>query len=100
MKLRERDGTCRRTAEEKARREQKWKQDMQALEAILEFKLADEVVEFAGQFFNLIEAMPDVEVHEMEDVQQNDQSVPILAFDQSPLGAEFLVDDALTDSSE
>jgi hypothetical protein len=100
MKLRERDGTCRRTAEEKARREQKWKQDMQALEAILEFKLADEVVEFAGQFFNLIEAMSDVDVHEMEDVQQNDQSDPIFAFDQSPLGAEFLVDDALTDSSE
>jgi hypothetical protein len=99
MKLRERDGTCRRTAEEKARREQKWKQDMQALEAILEFKLADEVVEFAGQFFDLIEAMSNAEVHE-EDVQQNDPSNSIFAFDASPLGAEFLVDDALTDSSE
>ncbi|KAF4291810.1 hypothetical protein CNMCM8686_008305 [Aspergillus fumigatus] len=100
MKLRERDGTCRRTAEEKARREQKWKQDMQALEAILEFKLADEVVEFAGQFFDLIEARSDVEVHEVEDVQQNDASDSIFALDQSPTGAQFLVEDALTDSSE
>lgn len=73
---------------------------MQALEAILEFKLADEVVEFAGQFFDLIEARSDVEVHEVEDVQQNDASDSIFALDQSPTGAQFLVEDALTDSSE
>ncbi|KAJ5721245.1 uncharacterized protein N7483_009179 [Penicillium malachiteum] len=55
MKVRARDGTCRRREEEKARRERKWKKDMQVLEGILELKVANEVAEFAGQFFGLIE---------------------------------------------
>jgi hypothetical protein len=48
MKVRARDGTCRRREEEKARRERKWKKDMQVLEGILELKVANEVAEFAG----------------------------------------------------
>ena len=55
MKVRARDGTCRRREEEKARRERKWKKDMQALEGILELKVANELAEFAGQFFDLID---------------------------------------------
>ncbi|EAW11200.1 uncharacterized protein ACLA_088910 [Aspergillus clavatus NRRL 1] len=98
-KLRERDGTCRRTAEEKARREHKWKQDMQALEAILEFKLADEVVEFAGQFFGLVERPSNGEIHETENIEQNNQPTTAYAFDESPL-AGFLANDVLTDTSE
>lgn len=49
------DGTCRRAQEEKVRRERKWKRDMEVLESILEVKFANEVVEFAGQFFNCVE---------------------------------------------
>lgn len=55
MKIRARDGTCRRREEEKARRERKWKKDMLVLEGILELKMANEVAEFAGQFFECIE---------------------------------------------
>ncbi|OOQ84673.1 hypothetical protein PEBR_29491 [Penicillium brasilianum] len=55
MKVRARDGTCRRREEEKARRERKWKKDMQVLEGILELKVANEVAEFAGQFFDLVD---------------------------------------------
>ncbi|KAJ5095883.1 hypothetical protein NUU61_005239 [Penicillium alfredii] len=55
MKVRARDGTCRRRDEEKARRERKWKKDMQVLEGILELKVANEVAEFAGQFFTSLE---------------------------------------------
>lgn len=51
----EKDGTCRRPQEEKVRRERKWKRDMDLLESILEVKFANEVVEFAGQFFNCVE---------------------------------------------
>lgn len=58
MKVRARDGTCRRREEEKARRERKWKQDMQVLEGILELKVANEVAEFAGQFFDSVEHGP------------------------------------------
>ncbi|KAL4871367.1 hypothetical protein BDV12DRAFT_164175 [Aspergillus spectabilis] len=54
-KLRDRDGTCRRAEEEKAQREQKLKRDMQMLERILETKLANEVAEYAGQFFNSVD---------------------------------------------
>jgi hypothetical protein len=55
MKARARDGTCRRREEEKARRERKWKKDMQVLEGILELKVANEMAEFAGQFFEFVE---------------------------------------------
>ncbi|KAL4905356.1 hypothetical protein BDW74DRAFT_152496 [Aspergillus multicolor] len=54
-KLRDRDGTCRRAEEEKAQREQKLQRDMQTLERILETKLANEVAEFAGQFFGSVD---------------------------------------------
>ncbi|KAL2003803.1 hypothetical protein VTN02DRAFT_2157 [Thermoascus thermophilus] len=54
LKLRERDGTCRRAAEARASKEERWKRDMEALEDILERKLANEVAEFAGQFFDWI----------------------------------------------
>jgi hypothetical protein len=55
LKLREADGTCRRAEEEKAKKEQKWKKDMEMLEDILERKLANEVAEFAGQFMGLVQ---------------------------------------------
>lgn len=64
VKVRERDGTCRRAEEEKARQERKWQKDMEVLESILELKFANEVVEFAGQFFNYVE-----EPGEQEDVE-------------------------------
>ncbi|KAL4784589.1 hypothetical protein BJX76DRAFT_216939 [Aspergillus varians] len=54
-KIRDRDGTCRRAEEEKALREQKLQRDMQVLERILETKLANEVAEFAGQFFDSVD---------------------------------------------
>lgn len=54
-KICERDGICRRVAEEKARQEQKWKKDMRVLEGILEGKVANEVAELAGQFFDGLE---------------------------------------------
>lgn len=54
LKIREEDGTCRRVEEEKARKEEKWKRDMEMLEDILERKIANEVAEFAGEFLDLI----------------------------------------------
>lgn len=57
MRVRQRDGTCRRPQEEKAKRERKWKKDMAELESILEKKLANELVEYAGQFFNQVEGL-------------------------------------------
>ncbi|PIG82935.1 hypothetical protein AARAC_009429 [Aspergillus arachidicola] len=84
LKLRERDGTCRRLEEEKARREQRWKEDMQMLEGILETKMANEVAEFAGQFFNSVEE-PCISVEQVEDVHQNAQSPHhVRIFDGSP----------------
>lgn len=55
QKLREEDGTCRRAEEERAKKEEKWKKDMEMLEDILERKLANEVAEFAGQFMGLVQ---------------------------------------------
>ncbi|KAJ6081637.1 hypothetical protein N7499_006511 [Penicillium canescens] len=46
---------CRRRREENARCERKWKKDMQVLESILELKVANELAEFAGEFFGLVE---------------------------------------------
>lgn len=83
MKVRARDGTCRRREEEKARRERKWKKDMQVLEGILELKVANEVAEFAGQFFDFVEQGPqstsliDVEINFAETVGPSDaQGLP------------------------
>lgn len=72
----ERDGTCRRVAEEKARWEQKWKKDMLALEGILENKVANEIADIAGQFFSTLEQPEtasedgdgDGDVEEVEDI--------------------------------
>jgi hypothetical protein len=50
-----RDNRCRRRREENARCERKWKKDMQVLEGILELKVANELAEFAGEFFDLVE---------------------------------------------
>ncbi|KAL2004887.1 hypothetical protein VTN00DRAFT_3160 [Thermoascus crustaceus] len=61
LKLRERDGTCRRAEEVRVNKEEKWKKDMEALEDILERKLANEVAEFAGQFFDWIVQNRDVD---------------------------------------
>ncbi|KAF7590468.1 hypothetical protein BBP40_002812 [Aspergillus hancockii] len=81
--LREQDGTCRRLEEEKAAREQKWKQDMQMLEGILETKIANEVAEFAGQFFNTVE--PGSSIEQVEDAPQDAQpSHHVRIFDGSP----------------
>ncbi|KAJ5385008.1 hypothetical protein N7517_002919 [Penicillium concentricum] len=46
---------CRRRHEERAQRDRKWKKEMQLLEAILELKVANELAEFAGEFFDLVE---------------------------------------------
>lgn len=85
MTVRARDGTCRRREEEKARRERKWKKDMQVLEGILELKVANEVAEFAGQFFDFVEHGPqsalhvDVEMNPAEAAESSD--VPALPGD-------------------
>lgn len=55
MTDRPRDSLCRRRHEEKAQRDRKWKKEMQVLEAILELKVANELAEFAGEFFDLVE---------------------------------------------
>ncbi|KAJ5467473.1 hypothetical protein N7475_005225 [Penicillium sp. IBT 31633x] len=55
MADRPRDELCHRNKEAKAQRERKWKKDMQVLEAILELKVANELAEFAGEFFDLVE---------------------------------------------
>lgn len=56
MTDRPRDSMCHRHQEAQAQqRERKWKKDMQALEAILELKVANELAEFAGEFFGLVE---------------------------------------------
>ncbi|KAH8700300.1 hypothetical protein BGW36DRAFT_373831 [Talaromyces proteolyticus] len=54
LKLREEDGTCRRVEEERAKKEEKWKRDMEMLEDILDRKLANEVAGFAGEFMDLV----------------------------------------------
>lgn len=48
---RQRDGTCRRVEEEEARQEH----DMKVLGAILERKFANDVSEYAGEFFSYVE---------------------------------------------
>lgn len=70
-KQREQDGTCRRTQEEKARRERRWKKDMEELESILKLKLANEIVKFAGQFFNYVENRGEP-IGDMEDDEHHD----------------------------
>ena len=51
-KIRENDGTCRRAEEElKAQLRLKWKKDKEALEKLLERKMADEMLGYANQFF-------------------------------------------------
>ncbi|PGH01948.1 hypothetical protein AJ79_07779 [Helicocarpus griseus UAMH5409] len=45
------DGTCRRIEEERIKREEKQKRDMQMIEIAMERNLANEVALFAGQFF-------------------------------------------------
>jgi hypothetical protein len=49
-----RDNLCHRRREE-AHRDRKWRNDLLALEAILQLKLADEAAEYAGEFFDLVE---------------------------------------------
>lgn len=57
---------------------------MQMLEGILETKMANEVAEFAGQFFNSVEE-PCISVEQVEDVHQNAQSPHhVRIFDGSP----------------
>ncbi|KAJ5514558.1 hypothetical protein N7463_004110 [Penicillium fimorum] len=55
MTDRPRDSLCRRRHEERAQRDRKWKKEMQLLETILELKVANELAEFAGEFFDLVE---------------------------------------------
>ncbi|KAJ5156411.1 hypothetical protein N7492_009214 [Penicillium capsulatum] len=78
MKVRARDGTCRRREEEMARRERKWKKDMQVLEGILELKVANELAEFAGQFFNSVEPDPETAVPTgvLIDINESEDPVP------------------------
>ena len=54
LRLRERDGTCRRAEEERAKREEKHKKDMEKMEDIIGRKLANEVAEYAGQFLGRV----------------------------------------------
>ncbi|KAJ5579673.1 uncharacterized protein N7459_005658 [Penicillium hispanicum] len=83
MKVRATDGKCRRREEEKARRERKWKKDMQVLEGILELKVANEVAEFAGQFFNLIEEVSDGTIPPDVPIDMNELGEPRTHVNQS-----------------
>ncbi|KAL4928330.1 uncharacterized protein BDV17DRAFT_264739 [Aspergillus undulatus] len=88
-KLRDQDGTCRRAEEQKALREQKLQRDMATLEHILETKLANEVAEFAGQFFDSVDpgsssiptsgsgnANADADAEEIEDIIHHHAASP------------------------
>ncbi|KAL4940339.1 hypothetical protein BDV06DRAFT_196848 [Aspergillus oleicola] len=93
-KLRDRDGTCRRAEEQKALREQKLQRDMATLEHILQTKLANEVAEFAGQFFGSVDADPSSAVNsssvnedgadEVDQLAHPHPSGPASAFASSP----------------
>ncbi|KAF3891832.1 hypothetical protein GTR04_4804 [Trichophyton interdigitale] len=50
----EQDGTCRRLEEERARRDEKQKRDLEMFEVALERNLANEVAGYAGQFFSQV----------------------------------------------
>lgn len=52
QRVKERDGTCRRLEEERIKREEKQKHDMEMFEVTLKRNLANEVAAFAGQFFD------------------------------------------------
>ncbi|PYH90856.1 hypothetical protein BO71DRAFT_401877 [Aspergillus ellipticus CBS 707.79] len=97
LKVRERDGTCRRSAEEKARRERKWKEDMRLLEGILETKLANEMAEYAGQFFGSVER--DEHATDVEHIEDAPLAYPGEDH-QHVHEAHTLVDETLTDSTE
>lgn len=99
MKVRARDGTCRRREEEKARRERKWKKDMQVLEGILELKVANELAEFAGEFFCLVEDEPEntvpagllIDINESEDpAPSSSQQLPSSDSTTGPRSSMFL----------
>ncbi|KAJ5175025.1 uncharacterized protein N7482_000902 [Penicillium canariense] len=79
MKVRAREGTCRRREEEKARRERKWKKDMQVLEGILELKVANEVAEFAGQFFDLVDLDSENTISPSRLVDETESGLPLPA---------------------
>ncbi|PGH17853.1 hypothetical protein AJ80_04676 [Polytolypa hystricis UAMH7299] len=49
--IKEREGLCRRVAEERAKLEEQQRRDLEMLEVTLERNLANEVAAFAGQFF-------------------------------------------------
>ncbi|KAE8145882.1 hypothetical protein BDV25DRAFT_163639 [Aspergillus avenaceus] len=83
LKLRERDGTCRRLDEERAQQNERWNEHMKMLDGILETKFANEVAEFAGQFFNSVEE-PDICFEEVEDVHDARPPRPVRIFDGSP----------------
>jgi len=65
-RIKERDGTCRRIEEERVKREEKQKRDLEMFEVALERNLANEVAGFAGQFFGRLvnegEGLPDHEL--------------------------------------
>ncbi|KAL5333839.1 hypothetical protein BJX70DRAFT_379933 [Aspergillus crustosus] len=71
-KLRDLDGTCRRAEKEKALREQKLNRDMHALERILETKIANEVAEYAGQFFDSVDPSSSTGVNNHPSCPTND----------------------------
>lgn len=87
-KVHERNGTCRRIAEEKARREQKWKKDMMALEGILETKVANEIAELAGQFFNTLDPEPEPEFEPELDAEREREPEFESEFEPGPEAAD------------
>ncbi|PLB45448.1 hypothetical protein P170DRAFT_439211 [Aspergillus steynii IBT 23096] len=101
LRIRERDGTCRRVDEERERRERQWKKDMQMLEGIVETKIANEVAEFAGQFFDAVE-QPGIQVEEVEDVSQNAHASSAYQSGdhRDASGTELFLEDIFTDSTE
>ncbi|OAL64473.1 hypothetical protein A7C99_3907 [Trichophyton rubrum] len=71
----EQDGTCRRLEEERARRDEKQKRDLEMFEVALERNLANEVAGYAGQFFSQV-------YHTGEPVQMSEQ--PTEAVGEAP----------------
>ncbi|KAJ6161227.1 hypothetical protein N7470_004623 [Penicillium chermesinum] len=92
MKVRAREGTCRRRQEEKARRERKWKKDMQVLEGILELKR-----DFRPESPNDFEP-PSVPVEDEETLPAMSMTHPIVSMAASGPGLMNNVSDSFAET--
>lgn len=96
LRLREKDGTCRRVEEERAKKEEKWKKDMEMLEGILELKFSNEVLGFAGQFMETVNRQND----SSQEQQAQSEQQPVFTHTEDSYPSHFQAnsdDDGLLD---